>query len=125
MDGDRSRECPHSGREITDGCLRAGDAHSGGEVTGGAGEARATHAGGEISVEMTAADVASLTAREVTLRRGAGRTNVRVDITADVGGAGVNGCGLQQESSFEFSLSKRLRAGTNPSQQLSCWQLSR
>jgi hypothetical protein len=109
MDDDRSPERPHSGREITDGRLLAGEAHSGGEVTGGAGDARPPHSGREISVEISATDVASLTAREITLSRGTGRTDVRVEIIADVRGAGVNGCGLQQESSFGFSLSKRLR----------------
>lgn len=108
MDGDRSCECPHPGREITDGCLRAGEAHSGGEVTSGVGDAPATRARGEISIEITATDIASLTAREVTLSRSTGLTDVHVDISADGRRAGVNSCGLQQESSFGFSLSKRL-----------------
>ena len=100
--------CPHSGREITDGRLLAGEAHPSGEVTDGVGDARATHARGEISIEITATDVASLTAREVTLSRDTGLTDVRVDITADEGRAGVNSCGLQRESSFGFSVSKLL-----------------
>ena len=108
MDGDRSCECPHSGREITDGCQLDGEAHSGGEVTGRVGDAQATSARGEISIEITATDVASLTAREVTLGRGTGLTDVHVDITADGRRAGIKSCGLQQESSFGFSVSKRL-----------------
>ena len=113
MDGDRRRDCAHPGREITDRCRPACDAHSGGEVTGRSGHARVTHSGGEIPVEITGTDAASLTAREVIVSRGAGVTDVRVDITADGGRAGVNGCGLQQESSFEFSLSRRLRYGSD------------
>jgi hypothetical protein len=108
MDDDRGREPPHSGREITDGCLLAGEAHSGGEVTRGVEDARATQARREISEEITATDVASLTASEVTWSCSTGRTDVRIDITADGRKAGVNSCGLQQESSFGFSLSKYL-----------------
>jgi hypothetical protein len=108
MDGGRSCECPHSGREITDGRLLAGDAQTSGEVTSGVGDARATHARGEVSIAITATDVASLTAREVALSRDTGLTDVCVDINADGGGAGVNSCGWQRESSFGFSLSKWL-----------------
>jgi hypothetical protein len=112
MDDDRSRECPHPGREIADGCLRANEAHSGGEVTGGLGDARPTHSSREISVEVPVTEGASLAAREVTMSHGMGVAYVRVDNAVEVRRAGVNGCGLQQESSFGFSMSKRLRYGS-------------
>jgi hypothetical protein len=109
MDGDRSRECAHSGCEIAEHCRPARDAHSGGEVASHYEHPRATHAGGEIPVDVIATAVASLTTREIGLSLGARLTDVRVDIAADVGPVGVNHCFLQQESSFGFSLSKRQR----------------
>lgn len=104
IDGDRSRDCAHSGREITDRCLPARDAHSSGEVTCRSGHARAAHSGGEIPVEMTVTEVASLAAREVIVSRGAWLTDVRLEIAADVGRAGVNSCGVQQGVNFRVQL---------------------
>jgi hypothetical protein len=112
MDDGRSRESPHSGGEITNGGPLTGEAHSGREVAGGPGAARPAHSGREISGEIPVADGASLAAREVGLRRHTGLADVCVEIAADVRRAGVNGCGLQQESSFGFSVSKRLRYGS-------------
>src|ERR1700760_378972 len=97
MGGDRTGQRPHSGREITDGCLCAGAAHPGGEVTGRLGDARPAHSSREISVEITVTDGASLAAREVSTSRGMDVAYGRVDNAADVRRAGVNGCGLQRE----------------------------